>query len=206
MYITCGNRICIADQGPGITDKGKAVLPGFSSASKDMKKYIRGVGSGLPIANESLTLIGGNLTIEDNLKKGVVITLNMHCQEEQDDKENIRPNSSPRHYASEKKEREDYSYMEIEDEISQKREKTVEKDEIHGIDERMTPRQRKVFILIGEMGEAGPSTVAEELNLSLSTAYRDLVALEDEGLLECVEGGKRRLSRKGIKYLSSIFE
>ncbi len=208
-----GNRICIADQGPGITDKRKASLPGFSSASKDMKKYIRGVGSGLPIANESLTLIGGNLTIEDNLKKGVVITLNMHCQEEQDGRDDMRPNSSLRHYASEKKEKEDYSYMETEDKIGEnqekvnkEREKTDEKDEIYRIDERMTPRQRKVFILIGEMGEAGPSTVAEELNLSLSTAYRDLVALEDEGLLECVEGGKRRLSRKGIKYLSTIFE
>ena len=53
-----GNRIIISDQGPGINDKDKAFLPGFSSASKSMKKYIRGVGSGLPIVRETIDFSG----------------------------------------------------------------------------------------------------------------------------------------------------
>ncbi|GAG73600.1 unnamed protein product, partial [marine sediment metagenome] len=62
-----GNVIRISDQGPGITDKKKAILPGFTTAKEDMKRYIRGVGSGLPIAKESIELSGGSMNIDDNL-------------------------------------------------------------------------------------------------------------------------------------------
>lgn len=200
-----GNTICIADQGPGISDKRKAFLPGFSSATREMKKYIRGVGSGLPIAKESMTLMGGAIDIEDNLKKGVVVTLTMHHRHHQEVR---RDKPSPQTSLPEKKGMESENHIDNErDEKGKKIEKDSERDfDATSIDESMTPRQKKVFLLIGEMGEAGPSTVAGELNMSLSTAYRDLVALEDEGLVECVEGGKRRLTRKGIKYLSTIFE
>ena len=44
-----GCTIRFADQGPGIENKERAQLPGFSSATAEMKDYIRGVGSGLPI-------------------------------------------------------------------------------------------------------------------------------------------------------------
>ena len=47
-----GNTIKFADQGPGIQDKIKIQEPGISSAITPMKKYIRGVGSGLPIVKE----------------------------------------------------------------------------------------------------------------------------------------------------------
>ena len=43
-----GNTITFTDQGPGIEDKERAQLPGFTSATTEMRKYIRGVGSGLP--------------------------------------------------------------------------------------------------------------------------------------------------------------
>ena len=70
-----GNTIRFADQGPGIVDKERAQIPGFTSATSEMKKYINGVGSGLPLAKEYLRFSNGRLTIEDNIKEGTVITI-----------------------------------------------------------------------------------------------------------------------------------
>lgn len=70
-----GNTIRFADQGPGITDKERAFQPGFSTASEDMKRVIKGVGSGLPVARECLSFAGGTVVIEDNLDRGTVVTL-----------------------------------------------------------------------------------------------------------------------------------
>ncbi len=70
-----GNTISFADQGPGIAQKQKAQLPGFTSATAQMKEYIRGVGSGLPIAKEYMTLTGGCLVIDDNINNGTVVTI-----------------------------------------------------------------------------------------------------------------------------------
>lgn len=72
-----GNTIRFADQGPGIPNKENAQLPGFSSAREPMKKYIRGVGSGLPIVKEYLEFSHGSITIEDNLGRGSVVTLSV---------------------------------------------------------------------------------------------------------------------------------
>ncbi|MBE6464790.1 MAG: histidine kinase [Eggerthellaceae bacterium] len=72
-----GNTIRFADQGPGIEKKDKAQLPGFSSATTQMKEYIRGVGSGLPIVREYLNSSHGTITIEDNLTTGAVITISL---------------------------------------------------------------------------------------------------------------------------------
>lgn len=73
-----GNELKFSDRGPGITDKINAQRPGFSSANMEMKKYIDGVGSGLPIVNEYLQTKQGHLTIEDNLNGGTVITLSLN--------------------------------------------------------------------------------------------------------------------------------
>jgi hypothetical protein len=72
-----GNTIRISDQGPGISDKNAAMMPGFSTASAEMKSVIRGVGSGLPVAKEMIEVAGGKITIEDNLDHGAVITLSL---------------------------------------------------------------------------------------------------------------------------------
>ena len=70
-----GRTIRFADQGPGIQDKDRAFLPGFTTASEDMKRVIRGVGSGLPVARECLMFSGGSIEIDDNLGSGTVVTL-----------------------------------------------------------------------------------------------------------------------------------
>lgn len=72
-----GNTIRFADQGPGIHHKEKAQLPGFTSAIEPMKRYIRGVGSGLPIVREYLELSHGTISIEDNLGTGAVVTISL---------------------------------------------------------------------------------------------------------------------------------
>lgn len=70
-----GCTIRFADQGPGIENKDRAQLPGFSSATNEMKSYIRGVGSGLPIVKEYLKFSNGRLVIEDNIREGAVVTI-----------------------------------------------------------------------------------------------------------------------------------
>lgn len=70
-----GDTIRFSDQGPGIPDKERCFLPGFSTATADMKRVIRGVGSGLPIVRECLGFSGGTVSIEDNLGHGTVVTL-----------------------------------------------------------------------------------------------------------------------------------
>lgn len=75
-----GNTVRFSDQGPGIADKERAFLPGFSTATSDMKRYIKGVGSGLPIVRECLTFAGGTIEIDDNLGCGTVVTLRVESR------------------------------------------------------------------------------------------------------------------------------
>lgn len=70
-----GTTIRFADQGPGVPDKEKAALPGYTTATAEMKDLIRGVGSGLPIVRDFLEHCGGALIIEDNLGRGTVVTI-----------------------------------------------------------------------------------------------------------------------------------
>lgn len=78
-----GNTIKFADQGPGIPDKEKVKLPGFSSATEEMKRYIRGVGSGLPLVSDYIDGHGGYITIEDNVRAGAVVTISLNKPEEE---------------------------------------------------------------------------------------------------------------------------
>jgi len=54
-----------------------------------------------------------------------------------------------------------------------------------------------------ESGSAGPSLVAADLGVALSTAYRDLATLEDQGLI-LADSGKRRLTDEGLAYLKEM--
>lgn len=72
-----GNTIRFSDQGPGISQKDLAQQPGFTSAKEPMKRYIRGVGSGLPIVKDYLDLSHGYIKIEDNVNSGSVVTISL---------------------------------------------------------------------------------------------------------------------------------
>ncbi len=75
-----GRVVRISDHGPGVDDKERAFLPGFTTATTEQRRFIRGVGSGLPIARESLGFLRGAITVEDNLGGGAVVTINMPQQ------------------------------------------------------------------------------------------------------------------------------
>lgn len=161
-----GNTIRISDQGPGITNKDLAFLPGFSTATTEMRRVIRGVGSGLPVAKEQLNLLGGTVTIEDNLDHGTVVTLSLRR-----DPEPSLPGDRPVRHRPE-----------------------------------VTPRQKKVLLLIAELGAAGPMAIAGELDISHSTAYRELQALQSLNLATGKGRGKRTLTEEGIAYLDEVFK
>ncbi len=70
-----GNTIRFSDQGPGIAEKERALQYGTTSATAEMKRYIRGVGSGLPYAQQYMRDKGGSLRIDDNIAGGTVVTI-----------------------------------------------------------------------------------------------------------------------------------
>jgi anti-sigma regulatory factor (Ser/Thr protein kinase) len=161
-----GNTVRFSDQGPGIPDKERVFLPGFSTASSEMKRYIKGVGSGLPIVKECLTFAGGSIEIDDNLGRGTVVTIRVERKTSADPE----PPAGERHQVP-----------------------------------RLSNRQKQVLAIVMELGSAGPSAVARELSVGLSTAYRDLASIEDAGLIVADETGKRQLTEFGVSYLDTIF-
>ena len=68
----------------------------------------------------------------------------------------------------------------------------------------ISERQEKVLITVLECGEVGPSTVAEKLEISVSTAYRDLSVLEEHGLVAGDESGKRIITPLGRDLVENI--
>lgn len=72
-----GNTIRFSDQGPGIPNKERALEYGTTTATDEMKRYIRGVGSGLPYVQQYLLDKGGSLLVEDNMGRGTIVTISM---------------------------------------------------------------------------------------------------------------------------------
>jgi hypothetical protein len=172
-----GNHLLISDQGPGIVDKEKAFQPGYTSATKTMKKYIRGVGSGLPIVKETITFSGGRIDVDDNIKNGTVVSLRI----EDVSGEISKPATSILPIIPE--------------------DKNIKTGSNDFTNLNLSKRQTKILSLILELEEIGPSRIAKELGFSLSTSYRELIFLEDVKLLSLTGSGKRKLSEKGKKYL-----
>lgn len=216
-----GNQIMISDQGPGISDKEKAVLPGFTSATKEMKKFIRGVGSGLPIVRETIKFSGGSIDIRDNLNKGTVVILKINGGETDSDNINISIKSFNSEELGDSGEIEAKS-IRLKNAISnitqdEPASSSSTKNTMKGIDAegylknsyisddltfvKLSLRQIKILFLTLELEESGPSVVAKELGFSISTSFRELSFLEKEGFLKKVSSGKKRLSKKGFKYL-----
>ena len=157
-----GQTIRISDHGPGVDDKDRAFQPGFTTATALHRQIIRGVGSGLPVARESLQFLRGVLTVDDNLGGGAVFTIKMpaHAPE---------PGAAP-----------------------------------HAPQVKLTTRQTKVLVLLMELGSSGPTAIAKELDFSSATAFRELVVLQDMGLIHSLGDGKRALREEGLRLLESI--
>ena len=180
-----GDHIIITDQGPGIEDKEKAFLPGYTSATTKMKEYIRGVGSGFPIVKETITFSGGSIDVKDNIKNGTVISLKI-----------VQPEKSEQIKETGAK------TIDGAPAVVPGEDKKIITDDIDKFDHKvLSDRQKKILFVILELEEAGPSTIASELGFSLSTSYRELIYLEKNKLLTSTSNGKRRLSKKGVKFL-----
>ena len=168
-----GDVVRISDKGPGIGDKVRAFELGFSGATEEAVREIRGVGAGLGIARTVAEKAGGIVTIEDNIGGGLVATISM--KKESRPETPVRP-VQPRRYPD-----------------------AVPKMNI-------SERQQKALITVLESGEVGPSTVAEKLEISVSTAYRDLSVLEEHGLVAGAESGKRQITPLGRDVVEAIID
>ena len=215
--INNGNQIMISDQGPGISDIEKAMLPGFTSATREMKNFIRGVGSGLPIVKETISFSGGTIDIKNNMNKGTVVILKINNNEpsagdfsiisggSSDAKKNLtekepvnnsdKTASSVENLAASSDEREHSLNFDRREEFL----KNSIPEEYSSL--KLSLRQIKILYLTLELEESGPSIITKELGFSLSTSFRELSYLEKEGLLKTFSSGKKRLSKKGFKYL-----
>jgi sugar-specific transcriptional regulator TrmB len=169
-----GNVVRVSDRGPGIQNKERAVEFGFSGASSAALEQIRGVGAGLGMARTAAEKAGGSLSVEDNIGGGTVATISVGGETPAQSEESQAPRPVARRYPD-------------------------------GVPRmNISERQQKVLITVLECGEVGPSTVAELLEISVSTAYRDLSVLEEHGLVRAHESGKRLISPLGKDVIEAI--
>lgn len=168
-----GSVVRVSDKGPGIADKERAMEFGFSGATPEAAREIRGVGAGLGIARSATAEVEGEVRIEDNIGGGTVATISVLPGKES-------PQEAPVAEAPKKRYPDGVPRMNI------------------------TDRQQKALITVLECGEVGPSTVAEKLEISVSTAYRDLSILEEHGLVIADESGKRLVSPLGRDLVEAI--
>ncbi len=169
-----GNVVRVSDKGPGVENKSRAMEFGFSGAPPETLGEIRGVGAGLGIARAAAEKVGGTLTIEDNIGGGTVATVSVAGEERVVEARETSPPPPQRRYPD-------------------------------GVPRmNISERQQKALITVLECGEVGPSTVADRLEISVSTAYRDLSVLEEHGLVIADESGKRLISPLGRDLVEAI--
>lgn len=170
-----GNGVRVSDKGPGVQDKVRAMEFGFSGAASEVSQEIRGVGAGLGIARTAAEKVGGTVQLEDNIGGGSVATVSVPAAGEAG---SGAPATS---------------------------EKPVQRRYPDGVPRmNISERQQKVLVTVLECGEVGPSTVAVRLEISVSTAYRDLSVLEEHGLVMTGESGKRLVSPLGRDLVEAI--
>src|ERR671910_3702480 len=72
-----GNVVGVSDKGPGVENKNRAMEFGFSGATPEALREIRGIGAGLGIARAAAEKAGGKIIIEDNIGGGTVATISV---------------------------------------------------------------------------------------------------------------------------------
>jgi len=173
-----GNTIRFSDQGPGILRKNLVLEPGISSATDEMKRFIRGVGSGFPIVREYLSFSGGQMTIGDNALEGTVVTLQ----------------AAPAPPVAAALVNSPMPYQSIaEPGPSPERSQSVLLDE----------RERTILVLMHQGGAPIQQELASQLGVSVATINRSLQHLEQLGMIEPVANRKRILSNAGLAYLQA---
>lgn len=188
-----GNTIRFSDRGPGIKEKELALQYGTSSATESMKHYIRGVGSGLPYAQQYMIDKGGSLTIEDNISGGTVVTISTRSASDahtQTHPSTEKVEISSRETSSQRSFKQDSSSYDKNPDISQF---SLPKIEI-------SPRGQKVFAYLSEHELVGPTELVRMYDLSIPTWSRELKSLEEIGLIRKI-GQKYQLTQAGLALL-----
>ena len=172
-----GNTIRFADQGPGIAQAEKAQLPGFTSAIEPMKRYIRGVGSGLPIVKDYLDATDGTITIEDNIANGAVVTISKAVPTKEEAEANV---PVPQPAADSRTRYQDYEQAQINMSIAP-----------------LSARERNMLVILYKEGPLGVTALAQLSDAPASSTHMILKKLEEAGLIETIAGKKRALTPLG---------
>lgn len=179
-----GDTIRFADQGPGISHKKQAQMPGFTSACEPMKEYIRGVGSGLPLAREYLSMSNGSLSIEDNMGSGAVVTISLArdlSPEMDSEQEKQQDNSAP---------------------------PTVVKPAATpkasaGVPD-LSDRQKRILMLFSTHGNLGVTDIVKLTGMPQSSVHVEFKKLEEMGLVIKGASQKRELTEEGHQVLEIL--
>ena len=188
-----GNTIRFSDRGPGIKEKELALQYGTSSATESMKHYIRGVGSGLPYAQQYMIDKGGSLTIEDNISGGTVVTISTRSAS--DAHTQTRPSTEKIEIFS----RETSSQGSFKQDSSS-RDKNLDTSHFSLPKIEISPRGQKVFAYLSEHELVGPTELVRMYDLSIPTWSRELKNLEEIGLIKKI-GQKYQLTQAGLALL-----
>lgn len=218
-----GQTIRFSDQGPGIKEKEKALNFGTTSATKEMKRYIRGVGSGLPYVKEYMKTTQGYLEVEDNISGGTIVTISALPKPVQKEIFSQTPTytnqistqtaqvstmgatfGEAREYAT--------AQMPVAQrpvqEQTQSRLQTqpqVSNPALSQLFSQLNDRQKQIIEAIKSHGSIGPTELMRMFGLSQPTWSRELKSLEDLGLIHKNSGEqKRTFTELAIIYIQSI--
>lgn len=186
-----GNTIRFSDQGPGIKEKNRALEFGTSSATEEMKSFIRGVGFGLPYAQQYMVEKGGSLTLEDNISGGTIVTLStrrskdahiqtLPTQEEAED--SLSVTQKPAAYQS--------ITLPVSEKLAPQLPNLV-----------LTDRAKLVLQYLSEHEWVGATELTTTFGLSTPTWSRELKSLVNIGIIGKV-GQKYKLTKIGETLLS----
>lgn len=180
-----GNTIRFADQGPGIVQKDKAQLPGFTSAIEPMKHYIRGVGSGLPIVREYLEFSHGTISIEDNLGTGAVVTISLKSKDEQAEPMQFKSGENRGYPAG-------------------RGVAGIQNARQEALTPPLSQRERDFLPIFLSEGALGVTDLVRLTGVPQSSTYVTLSKMEEAGLIEKTVGQKRILTDLGFHVANSL--
>ncbi len=191
-----GNTLRFADQGPGIIEKNKALEYGTTSATEEMKQYIRGVGSGLPLAQQYMLDKGGSLSIQDNMSHGTVVTIS--TRPEEDVSMPISPIPKQREMVE----------QETQAQLQQQLQQMQAVQETQHLQYQaaalpLSKRSHQILAYLSSHAEVGPKDLVETYKGSQPTWSRELKRMETQGLL-VKQGQKRRLTPKGRAHIAAV--
>lgn len=173
-----GNTIRFSDQGPGIKEKELAMEFGTSSATEEMKQYIRGVGGGFPTVQQYMLDKGGSLLVQDNVSNGTVVTISTRPARLSSNLTAAASRPEEGSHPVPETRANPFLHMDVDD------------------------RGRSILDYLSTHDAVGPSDLTREFGESQPTWSRELKALDEKGLLK-KEGQKRHLTEVGRAYLSS---